>query len=150
MFPAKEKKKRSLQVWHNCVCCFENPQVVFGVIVVKNNGSWECKATEATVVEECPADVAQQIRDTTTQDGEATSLTKKQAVDYETTPPSLQLLEQGHVLAAEGLVFSHYMERGMQLEQDLTQAKQSFEAAQRSRAFGSDDYLAVEKAPPTF
>ena len=37
MFPAKEKKKRSLQVWHNCICCFENPQVVFGVIVVKNN-----------------------------------------------------------------------------------------------------------------
>ena len=57
----------------------------------------------------------------------------------------LQLLEQGHVLAAEGLVFSHYMERGMQLEQDLTQAKQSFEAAQRSRAFGSDgSHLAVD------
>ena len=36
--------------------------------------------------------------------------------------PPLQLLEQGHVLAAEGLVFSHYMERGMQLEQDLTPA----------------------------
>ena len=43
--------------------------------------------------------------------------------------PALQLLEQGHVLAAEGLVFSQYMERGMQLEQDLTEAKQSFEAA---------------------
>ena len=61
----------------------------------------------------------------------------------------LQLLEQGHVSAAESLVFSQYMERGMQLEQDLTQAKQSFEAAQSSRAFGSDgSHLAVEKAPP--
>ena len=64
--------------------------------------------------------------------------------------PPLQLLEQGDVSAAEGLLFSHYMERGTQLEQDLTQAKQLFEAAQRSRAFGSDgSHLAVEKAPPT-
>ena len=30
------------------------------------------------------------------------------------------------------------MARGMQLEQLLTEAKQSFEAAQTSRAFGSD------------
>ena len=51
----------------------------------------------------------------------------------------LQLLEEGHLLAAEGLVLSQYMERGMQLEQDLISAKQSFEAAQRSRAFGSGE-----------
>ena len=53
-------------------------------------------------------------------------------------PLSLQLLEQGRPTAAEGEVYSNYMERGMQLEQDLKEAKQSFDEAQASRAFGSD------------
>ena len=53
-------------------------------------------------------------------------------------PRSMELLEQGHTTAAEGQVLLNYMERGAQLEQDLTEAKQSFEAAQSSRALGSD------------
>ena len=53
-------------------------------------------------------------------------------------PRSVELLEQGQTTAAEGEVLLNYMERGAQLEQDLTEAKQSFEAAQSSRALGSD------------
>ena len=34
----------------------------------------------------------------------------------------LQLLEQGHVVEAEGQVFTNYMERGMELEEDFEQA----------------------------
>ena len=47
--------------------------------------------------------------------------------------PPLQLLEQGNVSAAEGLVFFNYLQQGMKLEKDLEEAKQSFEAAQRTR-----------------
>ena len=62
--------------------------------------------------------------------------------------PSLQLLEQGKRTEAEGLIFSQYMERGMQLERECTEAKQSFEAALRSRASGSNDPAPPPPPPP--
>ena len=52
---------------------------------------------------------------------------------------ALQLLEQGKVFAAEGLAYSHYMERGMQLEQERVEAKRSFESARSFRGCGSED-----------
>ena len=52
---------------------------------------------------------------------------------------ALQLLEQGKVFAAEGLAYSHYMERGMQLEQERIEAKQSFESA-RNLTLNAESY----------
>jgi len=48
--------------------------------------------------------------------------------------PALIELEAGHVEAACGMVYEAHLTRGFQLEQDMEDAKQSFNAAQASRA----------------
>ena len=52
--------------------------------------------------------------------------------------PSLIELEAGHVEAACGMVYEAHLTRGFQLEQDMEDAKQSFNAAQASRAASGD------------
>ena len=49
--------------------------------------------------------------------------------------PALIKLEAGDVTSASGMVLQAHLTRGLQLEQDMKDAKQSFNAAQASRAW---------------
>ena len=61
--------------------------------------------------------------------------------------PALIELEAGHVEAACGMVYEAHLTRGFQLEQDMEDAKQSFNATQASRAASGDPDSDEHPAP---
>jgi hypothetical protein len=73
------------------------------VNVVQTGGSWECRATEATQIVECPAEIEAAIRNNTDQNAAATSLTKQVNIEYDTAPSKTTTLSAlASIIAAKG------------------------------------------------
>ena len=64
-------------------------------------------------------------------------------------PPAIQMLEHGYGQMAEGIVFSNHLRRGLELESERFDAKQSFHAAQGLEVQEKPAWLQLSpEAPP--